>query len=107
MWTVRLKCFSSDAFKIAPGTPYFSKAAEAVDIAERLKTFPICVAALKSSVGFDKVGCTRAWDEGVGVAPLQRKLAPLHPPNVRARDVGVLNRRVTSSKCTYLVTVTV
>jgi hypothetical protein len=47
---------------IAPGTPYFSKAAEAVDIAERLKTFPICVAALKSSVGFDKVGCTRAWE---------------------------------------------
>jgi hypothetical protein len=42
-----------------PGTPYFSKAAEVVDIAGRLKKFPICVAALKCSDGFGKVGCTR------------------------------------------------
>jgi hypothetical protein len=33
--------------------------AEEVDIAGRLKPFPICVATLKSSVGFDKVGCAR------------------------------------------------
>jgi hypothetical protein len=51
---------------MAVGTTYFSKAAEAVDIAGRLKPFPICVAALKSSGGLDKVGCTRVWDEGVG-----------------------------------------
>ena len=43
---------------LAPGTLYFLKVAEVVDITGRLKTFPICVAALKSSVGFDKVRCT-------------------------------------------------
>ena len=35
---------------MAVGTTYFSKAAEAVDIAGRLKPFPICVAALKSFI---------------------------------------------------------
>ena len=44
---------------MAVGTTYFSRAAEAVDIAGRLKPLLICVAALKSSGGFDKVGCTR------------------------------------------------
>ena len=50
---------------MAVGTTYFSRAAEAVDIAGRLKPLLICVAALKSSGGFDKVGCTRVCDEGV------------------------------------------
>ena len=51
---------------MAVGAPYFSKAAEVVDIAGRLKPFPICFAALKSSGGFDQVGCTRVCPGCVG-----------------------------------------
>ena len=62
---------------MAVGTTYFSKAAEAVDIAGRLKPFPICVAALKSSGGLDKVGCTRVCravaDGGGGSSPPTEK----------------------------------
>jgi hypothetical protein len=47
------------AVGMAVGTTYFLRAAEAVDIAGRLKPLLICVAALKSSGGFDKVGWTR------------------------------------------------
>ena len=47
---------------MAVGTTYFLRAAEAVDIAGRLKPLLICVAALKSSGGFDKVGCTRVCE---------------------------------------------
>ena len=41
-----------------PGTSYFSKAGEVVDITGWVKLFLICVAVLKSLGGFDKVGCT-------------------------------------------------
>jgi hypothetical protein len=51
---------------LAPGTPYFSKVAELVDIARGLKPFPICVVALKGSGVFDKVGCTKGATKGAG-----------------------------------------
>ena len=75
---------------IAPGTTHFSKAAKVVDIAARLKSLPICGAALKSSGGFNKVGCTRVWDQGVGDDwrtgdPSRRRLAEAGPRCLRVQ----------------------